>query len=62
LNKSKYYLIKNKKVTLENSERFTNQLLRLPLYPDLKNKEILFIIKNINLFFKMDLFSKNTNY
>lgn len=52
LHKSKFYLRYNGKHFLKNSEMLTNCLLRLPIYPDLKNKEITYIIKNIKYFFQ----------
>ena len=51
LHKSPFYLQQNKKITLLNSERFTDCLLRLPMYFELKVEEIHRIIQTIKDFY-----------
>ena len=48
LNKSPYYKRENEVVPLQNSDRYSDQLLRLPLYYELKETEIEFICEIIN--------------
>ncbi len=47
LHSSQYYLKNNKKESLINSEKFSDQLIRLPLYFDLSENEINYIVKVI---------------
>jgi dTDP-4-amino-4,6-dideoxygalactose transaminase len=53
LNKSPYYLSYNDKVNLENSDFYSDCLLRLPFYFELKDPEIDEIISQIQLFFNL---------
>ncbi len=52
LNKSPFYLESNELFTLENSDRFTDTLLRLPIFYDLKIKEVDYICSLIIDFYK----------
>ncbi|EGF5354339.1 dTDP-4-amino-4,6-dideoxygalactose transaminase, partial [Escherichia coli] len=40
LNKSEYYLKQNKKISLQNSDKFADCLLRLPMYYELECKQV----------------------
>ena len=51
LNKSDYYLKDNEPIDISNSDRFTDCLLRLPLYFDLTNDEVKYITSIINSFY-----------
>jgi len=51
LHKSEFFNKKYEGDNLSNSDRFTNCLLRLPLYPLLRNDDQDFIIEKINKFF-----------
>lgn len=51
LHKSKYYIEKHDGRILNNSDHFTECLLRLPFYHDLTTKEIKFICKEIRNFY-----------
>ena len=57
LHSSQYYLKNNKKESLINSEKFSDQLIRLPLYFDLSENEINYIVKVIE-----DAYLKNWIY
>ncbi len=50
LHKSPYYIDKHDGRDLPNSDRFTENLVRLPLFYDLKDEEIKFIIAEIKAF------------
>jgi dTDP-4-amino-4,6-dideoxygalactose transaminase len=52
LHKSPFYLNKYNGEELQNSDRYQDTLLRLPLYYDLTTDEVDFICKNIEDFFK----------
>ncbi|AGN84775.1 dTDP-4-amino-4,6-dideoxygalactose transaminase [Enterobacter sp. R4-368] len=47
LNKSEYYLTKNESVDLENSDRFTDSLLRLPMFYELELEQVDYICSKI---------------
>jgi dTDP-4-amino-4,6-dideoxygalactose transaminase len=51
LNKSPFYAAQNKVKTLPNSDYYADGLLRLPLYYELKNEQIDYIIKTILSFY-----------
>lgn len=51
LNKSEFFLKDNEEVTLENSDKFTNNLLRLPMYFELELTQVDEIVEKINSFF-----------
>ncbi|AHJ77460.1 dTDP-4-amino-4,6-dideoxygalactose transaminase [Kosakonia sacchari] len=51
LNKSEFYLKDNEDITLENSDKFTNNLLRLPMYFELELEQVSNIIEKISNFF-----------
>ena len=51
LNKSPYYLKNNMSFDLKNSDKFSETLLRLPLYYELKLKEVDFICSLIKKFY-----------
>ena len=50
LHKSKYYLSFNDEIFLQSAEKFSSNLLRLPLYHNLTEENVLFIILRINFF------------
>ncbi|EIA8241509.1 dTDP-4-amino-4,6-dideoxygalactose transaminase [Escherichia coli] len=52
LNKSEYYLKQNKKISLQNSDKFADCLLRLPMYYELECKQVNYISEKIAHFFK----------
>lgn len=52
LNKSEYYIKQNKKVDLQNSDKFADCLLRLPMYYELECKQVNYISEKITEFFK----------
>ncbi len=52
LNKSEYYIKQNEKVNLKNSDKFSDCLLRLPMYYELENKQVNYISEKITEFFK----------
>ena len=52
LHKSEYYKSKHDKRELVNSDMYSDCLIRLPLYYELKQDEISYIIDTINKFFK----------
>ncbi|MGR4050035.1 dTDP-4-amino-4,6-dideoxygalactose transaminase [Kosakonia cowanii] len=51
LNKSEFFLKDNEEITLENSDKFTNNLLRLPMYFELELAQVDEIVEKINSFF-----------
>lgn len=51
LHKSPYYTSKHNGAELSNSDRYTDCLLRLPMYYDLSVNEVLEVCKQINAFF-----------
>jgi len=52
LHKSEYYLSHGgEKVDLPNCDRFADQLVRLPMYFDLKDEDVEFVVSIINNFF-----------
>ena len=51
LNKSPYHLKNNPIIHLKNSDKFSDTLLRLPLYYELKITEVHRICKLIKLFY-----------
>ncbi|MCZ3381145.1 dTDP-4-amino-4,6-dideoxygalactose transaminase [Kosakonia sp. SOY2] len=51
LNKSEYYLTKNESVDLENSDRFTDSLLRLPMFYELELEQVDYICSKIIEFY-----------
>jgi dTDP-4-amino-4,6-dideoxygalactose transaminase len=53
LHRSDYYLANNPAIQLPNSDRYTDCLLRLPLYGDLKKEQVKFIAESV-----IDLLSK----
>nr|WP_240782253.1 MULTISPECIES: DegT/DnrJ/EryC1/StrS family aminotransferase [unclassified Escherichia] len=52
LNKSEYYIKQNEKVNLKNSDKFSDCLLRLPMYYELESKQVNYISEKITEFFK----------
>ena len=52
LHKSSYYNSKHDERELANADRYTDCLLRLPLYYELKDDQIQYIIDTISLFYK----------
>ena len=50
LHRSNFYKKNNQRVVLKNSDMYTDNLLRLPLYPDLKIKNINKIASYIKIF------------
>jgi dTDP-4-amino-4,6-dideoxygalactose transaminase len=52
LHNSKYYKTNNENCDLPNSDRYTDCLVRLPLFYDLKQQDLNKIIKAIHVFFK----------
>ena len=52
LHTSKFYLSKNKEIDLPNTKRFSDCLLRLPLFPDLSEKDIEFIASKVKEFYE----------
>lgn len=52
LNKSEYYLKQNKEISLQNSDKFADCLLRLPMYYELERKQVNYISEKIANFFK----------
>jgi dTDP-4-amino-4,6-dideoxygalactose transaminase len=53
LHKSPFYLQQNKEITLLNSEKYTDCLLRLPMYFELNKNDVLHIGNAINQFYSM---------
>lgn len=51
LNKSEYYLTKNESVDLENSDHFTDSLLRLPMFYELELEQVDYICSKIIEFY-----------
>lgn len=51
LHTSSFYLFHNEKATLPNAERFSDCLLRLPLFPDLSATEVRFIASKVKQFY-----------
>lgn len=47
-----YKKIKFKKSSLQNTEEIANRILSLPLYPDLKQQELQYMVDSISDFFK----------
>ena len=45
-------MFKKNKKDLNNSEKYSNQVLSLPMHPFLKNDDVKRVIKEINLFQK----------
>ena len=52
LHKSPFFINKHDGRTLSYSDIFSNCLVRLPIFFDLKNKEQLFVIESILKFFR----------
>jgi dTDP-4-amino-4,6-dideoxygalactose transaminase len=52
LHSSKFYLSKNKEIALPNAKRFSDCLLRLPLFPDLSEKDIKFVAAKVKEFYE----------
>ena len=52
LNKSDFYLSTNEDVNLKNSDLFTDNLLRLPLFYELTLEQVDYICSNITDFFR----------
>ena len=46
-------MLKAEKIKLTNTEKFSKEMLSLPIYHTLKNKEIMYVIKKINQFVKI---------
>lgn len=53
LNKSDYYLANNESVDLENSDRFTDCLLRLPMFYELELEQVDYICSKISDFYNV---------
>ena len=51
LHTSDFYLSSNDKVQLQNAERFSDCLLRLPLFPDLTEEDVTFIASKVKQFY-----------
>ena len=51
LNKLKAFRNKFKKTTLKNSELWAKECLSLPIHPNLKKNELLYIVSQIKNFF-----------
>jgi dTDP-4-amino-4,6-dideoxygalactose transaminase len=51
LHKTKYYAKKNEFLSLPNAEKFSDCLVRLPMYTELKAEEISFVVSGIKEFF-----------
>ena len=52
LHKSPFYKTKHDKRVLSNADKYSNQLIRLPLFYELEEKEIDYIISSIKDFFR----------
>lgn len=52
LHTTNFYLSKNEEITLPNAERFSDCLLRLPLFPDLSETDIMFIASKVKQFYE----------
>jgi dTDP-4-amino-4,6-dideoxygalactose transaminase len=52
LHNSLFYKRKNKSKKLKNSEYFSDNLLRLPIYPDLKKSDLKKIVGNLNSYYQ----------
>lgn len=52
LHSSPFYKKENEQMTLNNADNYTNRLLRLPLFYDLKNKEQSIVINSVIEFYK----------
>ena len=52
LHKSPFYDTKHDKRVLINADKYSNQLIRLPLFYELGEKEIKYIISSIKDFFR----------
>ena len=52
LHKSPFYKTKHDKRVLSNADKYSNQLIRLPLFYELEEKEIKYIISSIKDFFR----------
>jgi dTDP-4-amino-4,6-dideoxygalactose transaminase len=52
LHTSNFFLSSNKKIVLSNAERFSDCLLRLPLFPDLLETEVNFISAKVKEFYE----------
>jgi dTDP-4-amino-4,6-dideoxygalactose transaminase len=52
LHTSKFYLSKNKEIALPNAKRFSDCLLRHPLFPDLSVKDIKFVPAEVKEFYE----------
>ncbi len=51
LDKSPFYLSRNKSCNMKNSDYYTDHLLRLPMYYELTNDDLDYVIENINNFY-----------
>ena len=52
LHNSLFYKRKNRLIKLKNSEYFSDNLLRLPIYPDLKKSDLKKIVGNFNSYYQ----------
>ena len=52
LHNSLFYKRKNRLKKLKNSEYFSDNLLRLPIYPDLKKNDLKKIVGNFNSYYQ----------
>jgi dTDP-4-amino-4,6-dideoxygalactose transaminase len=52
LHTSNFYLAGNEKIELPNAERFSDCLLRLPLFPDLSETDVAFIASKVKQFYE----------
>ena len=52
LHKSPFYITKHDRRVLSNADKYSNQLIRLPLFYELEEKEINYIISSIKDFFR----------
>ena len=48
------YLKKYHKKKLNVTEKLSKQILTLPIFPDMSKKEVLYVTKTINKFFKIN--------
>ncbi len=51
LHKTKYYLKENKLENIPNSEKFSDCLVRFPIYPELKKEDVRYIVSIVREFF-----------
>jgi dTDP-4-amino-4,6-dideoxygalactose transaminase len=55
LHKSPYYLDKYTGSDLPNTDRYSDCLLRLPMYYELKTKEVKYVCEKINAFYEKSI-------